>query len=124
MNDRPFTADDAIAVLKENDRGSYNVPTKGLYPFQWNWDSCFTALGQSHFDLPRAWTEIEWFIRKGRRWERRHERVEEICWSNAEMRQGLREAGFTSVVTRDAAPFFDDQHTRPGYRTFWRARKR
>ena len=59
MTDRPFTADDAIAVLQENDRGSYNVPTKGLYPFQWNWDSCFTALGQSHFDLPRAWTEIE-----------------------------------------------------------------
>ena len=22
----------AVAVLKENDRGSYTVPTKGLYP--------------------------------------------------------------------------------------------
>ncbi|KKB11598.1 hypothetical protein VE25_11930 [Devosia geojensis] len=49
----------AIEVLRENDRGSYTVPTKGLYPFQWNWDSCFTALGQSHYDLDRAWTEIE-----------------------------------------------------------------
>ncbi|GLQ55242.1 MGH1-like glycoside hydrolase domain-containing protein [Devosia nitrariae] len=49
----------AIDVLRENDRGSYTVPTKGLYPFQWNWDSCFTALGQSHYDLDRAWTEIE-----------------------------------------------------------------
>ena len=46
-------------VLRENDRGSYTVPTKGLYPFQWNWDSCFTALGLSHFDPGRAWTEIE-----------------------------------------------------------------
>jgi len=46
-------------VLKENDRGSYTVPTKGLYPFQWNWDSCLTALGQSHYDEARAWTEIE-----------------------------------------------------------------
>jgi hypothetical protein len=35
------------------------VPTKGLYPFQWNWDSCLTALGQSHFDQDRAFTEIE-----------------------------------------------------------------
>ena len=35
------------------------MPTKGLYPFQWNWDSCFTALGLSHFDMDRAWTEIE-----------------------------------------------------------------
>jgi len=49
----------AIEVLKENDRGHYTVPTKGLYPFQWNWDSCFTALGQAHFDEDRAWTEIE-----------------------------------------------------------------
>jgi hypothetical protein len=35
----------ALEVLKENDQGSYTVPTKGLYPFQWNWDSCLTALG-------------------------------------------------------------------------------
>jgi hypothetical protein len=49
----------AIAILRENDRGGYTVPTKGLYPFQWNWDSCLTALGQRHYDEARAWTEIE-----------------------------------------------------------------
>ena len=59
MLDRHAIVAEAIAVLRENDRGIYNVPTKGLYPFQWNWDSCFTALGQSHFDMNRAWTEIE-----------------------------------------------------------------
>lgn len=48
----------ALEVLKENDQGTYTVPTKGLYPFQWNWDSCLTALGQSHYDEARAWTEI------------------------------------------------------------------
>jgi len=51
--------DRAIEVLRENDRGDYTVPTKGLYPFQWNWDSCLTALGQAHYDEARAWTEIE-----------------------------------------------------------------
>lgn len=51
--------DNAIAILRENDRGTYTVPTKGLYPFQWNWDSCLTALGQRHFDENRAWAEIE-----------------------------------------------------------------
>jgi glycogen debranching enzyme len=56
---RSPVAEEAIAILRENDRGRYTVPTKGLYPFQWNWDSCFTALGQSHFDMDRAWTEIE-----------------------------------------------------------------
>jgi hypothetical protein len=49
----------AVAVLRANDRGSYTVPTEGLYPFQWNWDSCLTALGQSHYDEQRAWIEIE-----------------------------------------------------------------
>lgn len=49
----------AVAVIKENDRGDYTVPTKGLYPFQWNWDSCLTALGMAAFDQDRAWREIE-----------------------------------------------------------------
>jgi glycogen debranching enzyme len=52
-------SDTAIDILRENDRGTYTVPTRGLYPFQWNWDSCLTALGQRHFDEDRAWTEIE-----------------------------------------------------------------
>ena len=49
----------ARAILKGNDRGGYTIPTKGLYPFQWNWDSALVALGFSSFDLDRAWTEIE-----------------------------------------------------------------
>ncbi|MBZ0229080.1 MAG: hypothetical protein K8F58_11620 [Bauldia sp.] len=49
----------AEAILRDNDRGGYTIPTKGLYPFQWNWDSCLTALGQRHFDEARAWTEVE-----------------------------------------------------------------
>jgi hypothetical protein len=57
--DKSRVFDHAVEVLKENDRGNYTVPTKGLYPFQWNWDSCFTALGQNYYDEDRAWTEIE-----------------------------------------------------------------
>ncbi len=49
----------AIAVLRANDRGGYTVPSAGLYPFQWNWDSCLVALGWATFDEPRAWQEIE-----------------------------------------------------------------
>jgi hypothetical protein len=49
----------ARAILEENDRGDYTVPTKGLYPFQWNWDSCLTALGLARLDEDRAWREIE-----------------------------------------------------------------
>lgn len=61
MTLHPFAElrDRAVEILRENDQGEYTVPTKGLYPFQWNWDSCLTALGQRHVDEPRAWTEIE-----------------------------------------------------------------
>lgn len=59
LTTRSPLAERAIEVLRANDRGRYTVPTRGLYPFQWNWDSCFTALGQSHYDMDRAWVEIE-----------------------------------------------------------------
>ncbi|MEM8732568.1 MAG: hypothetical protein AAGF79_21875 [Pseudomonadota bacterium] len=51
--------DEARAILQANDRGGYTVPTHGLYPYQWNWDSVFAALGFADFDLDRAWVEIE-----------------------------------------------------------------
>lgn len=46
-------------ILRGNDRGGYTLPTDGLYPYQWNWDSAFAAWGFAGFDLPRAWTEFE-----------------------------------------------------------------
>lgn len=49
---------EARQVLLDNDRGGYTVPTAKLYPFQWNWDSVFVALGWAEFDLDRAWKEI------------------------------------------------------------------
>jgi glycogen debranching enzyme len=57
--ERNQVIDRAVEVLKENDQGGYTIPTSGLYPFQWNWDSCLTALGQAWYDEARAWTEIE-----------------------------------------------------------------
>ena len=49
----------ARSILKGNDRGGYTVPTAGLYPYQWNWDSAFAAWGFSTFDPERAWVEVE-----------------------------------------------------------------
>ena len=51
--------DEARAILRANDRGSYTVPNGRVYPFQWNWDSAFVALGFATFDRDRAWREIE-----------------------------------------------------------------
>jgi hypothetical protein len=49
----------ARAILRRNDRGGYTVPTDRLYPFQWNWDSAFVAMGWATFDAARAFTEVE-----------------------------------------------------------------
>ena len=49
----------ARAILRENDKGGFTVPTAGLYPYQWNWDSVFVALGFATFDESRACAEIE-----------------------------------------------------------------
>lgn len=48
----------AKKVLEMNDRGTHTVPTPGLYPHQWLWDSCFVGIGLRHYDVQRAQTEI------------------------------------------------------------------
>ncbi|MGD0872704.1 MAG: class I SAM-dependent methyltransferase [Bryobacteraceae bacterium] len=72
----------------------------------------------------RAWSDIEWFIRERNLWRRRHERVDEVCWSSDEIRRRLRAAGFDRLRAWDASPFFQDNPLmRPGGRTVYLARK-
>jgi SAM-dependent methyltransferase len=71
----------------------------------------------------RAWIDVEWFIRDGAFWQRKHERVEEVCWTSDEIRRTFREEGFDWVRAWDAAPFFKDNPTfRRGCRTIYLAR--
>ncbi|MBW4709990.1 hypothetical protein KX928_19575 [Roseobacter sp. YSTF-M11] len=51
--------DQARAILRQNDMGGYTLPTHGLYPYQWNWDSAFAAWGFATFDNARAWDELD-----------------------------------------------------------------
>ena len=59
MNQHTNPNREARNILIANDRGGYTIPTEGLYPYQWNWDSAIAALGFARFDIDRAWTEIE-----------------------------------------------------------------
>ncbi|WP_374765202.1 MGH1-like glycoside hydrolase domain-containing protein [Yunchengibacter salinarum] len=54
---------EARAVLHTNDRGGFTVPSGTVYPFLWNWDSAFSALGWVHMDIDRAVTELETLFR-------------------------------------------------------------
>ena len=51
--------DDAVRVLKMNDRGRYTIPSARLYPHQWAWDSAFAAIGWAHVDPDRAIAELD-----------------------------------------------------------------
>lgn len=50
---------ESVQILRNNDYGGYTVPTHGLYPYQWNWDSALVAMGWATVDENRAWLEIE-----------------------------------------------------------------
>ncbi len=73
----------------------------------------------------RAWSDCLWFIRKGRLWTRHAERVEEVCWSEREMRLALGEAGFGAIRSWDWTPFLKDNPViKRGCRTHYLARKK
>ncbi len=49
----------AKQVLDNNFQADgFTIPSKGLYPFQWKWDSGWIAIGLAHYDMERAKTEI------------------------------------------------------------------
>ncbi|MGH7195493.1 MAG: MGH1-like glycoside hydrolase domain-containing protein [Candidatus Saccharimonadales bacterium] len=48
----------AKAVLADNNQDGFTLPARDIYPHQWLWDSCFIAIGLSHYDLKRAQAEI------------------------------------------------------------------
>ncbi|MFG2925618.1 trehalase family glycosidase [Streptomyces sp. NPDC048305] len=61
----PTTAGDltlrhgAARVLLNNWTGNSTVPSHGLYPHQWSWDSAFIAIGLRHLSVRRAQRELE-----------------------------------------------------------------
>jgi hypothetical protein len=53
----------AKGVLAGNAHVGHTIPAEGIYPHQWLWDSCFIAIGLSHYDVPRAQQELRSLIR-------------------------------------------------------------
>ncbi|MFI0961988.1 MGH1-like glycoside hydrolase domain-containing protein [Streptomyces sp. NPDC021080] len=56
----------ASRVLDDNWTGTSTVPSRGLYPHQWSWDSAFVAIGLRHLSPLRAQTELETLL--GAQW--------------------------------------------------------
>jgi hypothetical protein len=45
--------------VREGHRYAYTAPSAGRYPWQWYWDSCFSAIAWRRFDRTRARAELE-----------------------------------------------------------------
>jgi SAM-dependent methyltransferase len=98
-----------------------------VWPSTWFHEGAgFAMVMHGGYDRTRDkdWTDVEWFLREGRRWIRRRERVEQVSWTAREMRETLRAAGFDRIRAWDAKPFHTQaSFMQKGCRTFYLARK-
>ena len=65
----------------------------------WVEDSRFKLVqhGSLEADGRRARLDFEWLVPAGRLWRHVRETLWHVCWTDAEIRQGLRKAGFDFV---------------------------
>ncbi len=98
---------EAIRVLRGNEVDGYIAPARGLYTHQHLWDTCFTAIGQRHYDLAGAMAGVrrllgaQWrngmiphiIFQPGWRywWDRRNWR----SWVSSSAPRGLATGGIT-----------------------------
>lgn len=100
---------------------------KELYPatrFEEGPGFCLVIRGGFNARRRKGWLSFEWFVQEGRAWRRYRERMEDTCWSDAEVRRALRTAGFTRIRHWDGArvrPRF--LHPKPGFDSYYLAQK-
>lgn len=131
-SDLTRVADAVSAALNGGGHFFFDVNNRGAFLNTWEevwWNDlpgvAMVMHGKCEPDGLRAACEVDWFVeQKNGLWRRHRERVEEVCWSEAEMRRTLRAAGFDQIQAWDAYPFFRNRFYSPGYRSFYLARKR
>ncbi|MBI4461544.1 MAG: class I SAM-dependent methyltransferase [Acidobacteria bacterium] len=72
----------------------------------------------------KGWLNFEWFLPAGKLWRRERERVEDIWWTDGEIRRAVRRAGFDRIRAWDAVRVRPHTpHSRPGFDMYYLARK-
>lgn len=88
-------------------------------------DFCLVMRGSFDRRREKGCVKLEWFVRKKKVWQRFRESMEDICWTDAEVRRALRQAGFTNIRSWDGAdvrpPAFVAGR---GYDAYYLARKK
>lgn len=124
----------AAAVKRSLNPGGYFYFDVNMRPaFATNWSKTSVIERPGFFvtmectsapSLDRARAEVTIFVQSEKnRWKRYRERVDQVCWSDREIRATLKASGFRTVRAWDANPFLpDDFYYLPGYRMFYLAR--
>jgi len=90
----------------------------------WAEESGVVMIMRGSYDRRRAkgCLDLEWFVRENTCWRRSHEHIEQVWWTDEEIRQSLREAGFGQIQSWDARQFSPRGSMARGIRTFYLAR--
>lgn len=72
----------------------------------------------------KAWNILEWFLPQGKLWRHRREQVENVCWTDAEIRRALGRAGFKRIRSWDGLEVRPRlRGARRGYDAYYLAQK-
>jgi len=121
-SDLKLVAQSASRALAPGGHFYFDVNTRRV--FQEQWPRPYYAeqgnvmlMMQGGYDAQndKGWMLANCFVRDGRRWRRLRERIEQVCWTPAEIRQTLREAGFDKIRSVDAGELEFEGVGLPGF---------
>ena len=85
---------------------------------------CMVLRGGYDGRRKKGWLDFEWFLRKGKLWRREREHIEDVWWTDEEIRRNLRRAGFHHIRAWDAVKVRPASlHGRPGFDSYYLAQK-
>jgi len=88
-------------------------------------DFCLALHGGYERRRKKGWLKFEWFLPAGKLWHRLRERIEEIWWTDAEVRRALKQAGFHRIRAWDATKVRPrSMQSRPGFDLYFLAQKK
>jgi SAM-dependent methyltransferase len=110
----------------------FDVNTKSIYEQRWpvpyfgeGRDVLMVTHGGYDVQTDKGWLVADFFIRDGRRWRRSKDRIDQVCWSDDEIRKTLQEAGFENIQAVDMRdlPVEGLANVPPGWIVFYVAQK-
>lgn len=85
---------------------------------------CLVLRGSYDRRRKKGRLDFEWFLPEGRLWRRYREHVEDVWWTDQEIRSALRRAGFRSIRSWDGVDVRPPSlGSRPGYDSYYLAQK-